>query len=59
MFLVGGFVLFSIIRHGQRLSQSNLYAMRVWGKLFTLLGMVMAFIFVIMFIRSIIQLITK
>lgn len=59
MFLVGGFVLYSMIHHGRRLTQSNLYAMRVWGKLFTLLGVIMMFIYIIMVIRSVIQIITK
>jgi hypothetical protein len=59
MFFVGGLVFYSIIRHGIRLTQSDFYPMKIWGGLFTCLGIVMMIIFVGMIIRSLIQIITK
>jgi hypothetical protein len=54
MFIVGGLVFYSIIRHGQRLTQSDFYPMQIWGGIFMLLGIVMMVIFVIMTIRTVI-----
>jgi len=59
MFIVGGLVFYSIIRHGQRLAQSDFYPMQIWGGLFMLLGIVMMVIFIIMAIRTVIQLIAS
>jgi len=59
MFIIGGLVFYSIIRHGRRLTQSDFYPIRIWGGLFMLLGIMMMIIFIIMIFRTVMQRITS
>lgn len=45
LLLIGGFILISMIRHGRRLTQSNIYVMRIVGNLSVILGVIMLIIF--------------
>jgi uncharacterized protein with PQ loop repeat len=52
IFLVGGFVLISIINHGRQLGKSEIVPIKLWGGITMILGLVLMIIFVVTLVST-------